>query len=70
MSLIEWLQISTAVLLIIFILLQQQGTTLGGAFGGESVIYRSRRGLEKFLFVGTIVLSLGFVILALLNVLY
>lgn len=70
MSLIEWLQISTAVLLIIFILLQQQGTTLGGAFGGESVVYRSRRGIEKFLFVGTIVLSLGFVILALLNVLY
>jgi len=68
MSLLNWLEIGVAVLLIIFILLQQQGTTLGGAFGGESVVYHSRRGIEKFLFIGTIILALAFVTLALINV--
>jgi len=43
------------------ILLQQRGTSLGGAFGGESSVYRSRRGVEKMLFISTIVLSILFV---------
>ncbi len=70
MSSLEIAEVVVAVLLVIFILLQQQGTTLGGAFGGESVVYHTRRGIEKFLFVGTIILGLAFVILALLNVIY
>jgi len=68
MSILDWLQIIVAVFLIVFILLQQQGTTLGGAFGGESVVYHSRRGIEKILFLGTIFLGLVFIILALINV--
>ncbi|MCD6194748.1 preprotein translocase subunit SecG [bacterium] len=70
MSDLEIAEVVVAVLLVIFVLLQQQGTTLGGAFGGESVVYHTRRGIEKFLFVGTIILGLAFVILALLNVIY
>jgi len=68
MSILDWLQIIVAVFLIVFILLQQQGTTLGGAFGGESVVYHSRRGIEKILFLGTIFLGSVFIILALINV--
>jgi protein translocase SecG subunit len=63
-------QIIIAVLLIASILLQHRGTGLGGAFGGEGNVYRSRRGAEKFLFYSTIVLGIVFVAMALVNVLY
>jgi protein translocase SecG subunit len=61
-------QIILAVILVASILFQHRGTSLGGAFGGESAVYRSRRGAEKFLFYFTIVTAIAFVILALVNV--
>lgn len=54
-------QIVLAVLLAIAILMQQRGTALGGAFGGDSAVYRTRRGVEKFLYIGTIILALTFI---------
>jgi len=63
------IQIVLAILLTISILLQHRGTSLGGAFGGEGNIYRSRRGAEKFLFYLTIILGALFVILAIVNIL-
>ena len=61
-------QIVLACLLMASILLQHRGTSLGGAFGGESAVYRSRRGTEKFLFYFTIVIAVLFVVMALINV--
>jgi preprotein translocase subunit SecG len=58
-----------AVALIAAILLQQRGTGLGGAFGGEVTAYRSRRGIERTLFRLTILLAILFVIFSLLNLL-
>ena len=58
-----------AVALIAAILLQQRGTGLGGAFGGEVTAYRSRRGIERTLFRLTILLAVLFVIFSLLNLL-
>jgi len=58
-----------AVALIAAILLQQRGTGLGGAFGGEVTAYRSRRGIERTLFRLTIALAILFVIFSLLNLL-
>ena len=63
------IQITSAILLIITVLLQQRGTTLGGAFGGESAVYSARRGPEKFLFILTIILAVIFLVAAILNVL-
>ncbi|PIP21558.1 MAG: preprotein translocase subunit SecG [Candidatus Nealsonbacteria bacterium CG23_combo_of_CG06-09_8_20_14_all_40_13] len=63
------LQIIISFLLMASILLQQRGTTLGGAFGAESAIFRSRRGPERILFISTIVFAVCFVILALLSLL-
>lgn len=61
-------QIVIAVLLIIFILLQQRGTALGSAFGGGSgVSYSARRGLQKKLYWATIILGILFIGLALLR---
>jgi protein translocase SecG subunit len=61
-------QIVISVLLVTVILLQQRGTTLGGAFGGESNVYSTRRGFEKVLYIATIVLAIVFVALAIVNV--
>jgi preprotein translocase subunit SecG len=47
--------------LITAILLQSRGAGLGATFGGESSVYRSRRGIEKKLFQFTIVLAVLFV---------
>ena len=58
-----------AVALIAAILLQQRGTGLGGAFGGEVTAYRSRRGIERTLFRLTILLAVLFVVFSLLNLL-
>ena len=55
----------TAVLLILVILLQSQGSGLGAAYGGSSNSYRSRRGAERGLFIFTILLA-GVMIVSLL----
>lgn len=64
------IQIIISIVLIIVILLQQRGTGLGAAFGGEGNIYRTKRGLEKSLHIFTIVLVVIFLGTALLNMLY
>lgn len=61
-------QIIFAILLMIAILLQQRGSGLGMAFGGQGNVYRSRRGIEKILFYATIVLAVLFCLTALLTV--
>jgi len=62
------IQIILSVLLITAILLQHRGTGLGGAFGGDSNMYRSKRGLEKFLFNATIVIAILFVGISITNI--
>jgi len=68
MKLIVILQIVSAILLIIVVLLQQRSASLGGAFGGEGSVQYSKRGVEKFLFIATIVLAVIFVAIAIINV--
>jgi len=64
---LAFFQLIVAVLLIIFILLQQRGTALGSAFGGEGGFYATRRGIQKKIFWATIVCGALFIVLALLN---
>lgn len=59
--------IAFSVLLSATILLQQRGTGLGGAFGGEGNVFRTKRGLEKGLFYATIAVGCLFVGTAILN---
>ena len=59
--------ILTCVGLIAAILLQSRGAGLGATFGGESSVYRSRRGVEKRLFQFTIALAALFVIVAMVS---
>jgi preprotein translocase subunit SecG len=58
-------QILVSIALIAAILLQARGTGLSGTFGGDSAVYRSRRGIEKRLWQFTIVLLVLFVLFSL-----
>ena len=64
------LQIIVAVFLIASVLLQQGGSALGSAFGQSGGFYSTRRGIQKKIFWGTIVLGVLFVVLALLNLIF
>lgn len=67
---IDIIQIVSAILLIAAILLQNRGAGLGSAFGGEGNVYRTKRGLEKSLFIATIIFSIIFLCTALFNVIF
>ena len=54
-------QIIVSIALIAAILLQARGTGLSGTFGGDSAVYRSRRGVERRLWQFTIILLVLFV---------
>jgi preprotein translocase subunit SecG len=60
--------IIVALTLIGVVLLQGQNSGLGSAFGGNSNIYRTRRGVEKTIFNMTVVLATIFLILSLITV--
>jgi preprotein translocase subunit SecG len=60
------IQIVLAIILITGILMQSKTSGLSGAFGGDdsSGSFQTRRGLEKMIFHGTLVVSVLFVILS------
>ena len=51
----------SGILMIICILLQQRGATLGAGFGTSGELYTTRRGLDKSLFDVTIMLAVFFI---------
>jgi preprotein translocase subunit SecG len=53
---------TSAILLMLLILLQQRGASLGAGFGGSGELNTERRGLEKSLFNATIVIAIIFVL--------
>lgn len=66
MNLLLIAQMIVSVLLLLVILIQANGTSLGRSFGG-SATYHTKRGAEKAIFTSTIVLAIIFVLLSLLN---
>ncbi len=62
------IQLVVAILLIVCILLQQRGSGLGSAFGGENSVYRTKRGAEKTIFISTIIFAALFLGLSFINV--
>lgn len=59
-----------SILLTGAILLQQRGSGLSASFGGDGSSYHTKRGLEKILFIATIVLSVLFIGGAFLRLLF
>ncbi|QQS60989.1 MAG: preprotein translocase subunit SecG [Candidatus Moraniibacteriota bacterium] len=69
MHTLEVLQVIVSLLLIVSILMQNRGSSLGGGFGGDSFSsYHTKRGFEKFLVRISIFLSFAFLALSLANV--
>lgn len=68
-AVLPYVQIALSVLLVVAILLQRTGASLGGAFGADnfSTGFHTRRGFEKTLFQMTIVLAVLFAVSALLH---
>ena len=66
---LPYVQIGLSVLLIVAILLQRTGASLGGAFGADNFSsgFHTRRGFEKTLFYATIVLGILFALSALVT---
>ena len=61
------IQIIVSILLVVCVALQQKGAALGSAFGGGGEFYASKRGVEKKLYIATIVLTAVFILLGILN---
>lgn len=68
-SLFNVFTVVSAVLMILTILLQNRGQSLGASFGGDSGFYRSKRGAEAVIFNATIVLGIIFVLSIILSIL-
>ncbi len=61
-SFLEVVTFISAILTILLILLQQRGATLGSGSGSSGELYTTRRGLEKSMFVATIVCAVIFLL--------
>lgn len=60
-------QIIIAVMLMVAILLQNRGSGLSGIFGGSGNVYLAKRGIERILFIATIVLACLFFVNSITN---
>lgn len=70
LNVLPYAQIVIAILLTATILLQQRGSSIGGAFGSDnfSATFHKRRGSELFLFRASVILSALFVASTILSI--
>lgn len=62
-SILPWLQVIFSVILVALVLLQQSDAGLGSAFGGGmSSDFHTKRGIEKKIFIGTIIVAILFIL--------
>jgi preprotein translocase subunit SecG len=61
-TILQIVMLGSAVLMIVSILLQQRGATLGAGFGSSGELYTTRRGVDKNLFEVTIVFAAIFIL--------
>ncbi len=63
------IQIILSIILIALVLIQNRGAGLAGSlFGGSGgVSYQTKRGLDKFIFIATIICAFLFLIFSILN---
>jgi preprotein translocase subunit SecG len=57
-NILPWIQVALSAILIGFVLIQQNEAGLGGNQGGSQI--RTKRGLEKALFIFTIIVAVLF----------
>lgn len=69
MNILTIAQIGVSILIVILVLLQERSSGTSGLFGGGDGggFYQARRGLERTIFIATVVLTVIFAALALVN---
>jgi preprotein translocase subunit SecG len=60
-------QIILSIFITVAILLQAQGSGLGSSWGGGGETYHTRRGLEKVIFIATIIAVGLFIVLSIVH---
>jgi protein translocase SecG subunit len=68
-SLFNIITVVSALLMVLSVLIQTRGQSLGASFGGDSGFYRSKRGAEAVIFNATIVFAVIFVLSVVLSIL-
>jgi preprotein translocase subunit SecG len=66
---LQTVTIGSSILMILSILLQQRGASLGAGFGSSGELYTTRRGLDKNLFEVSVVLAVIFILSILVGLL-
>lgn len=61
-TIFQIITVVTAVLMVLFILLQARGASLGAGFGSSGELFTTRRGTDKSLYEATIVVAVIFVL--------
>lgn len=61
-TILQIVNIGSAVLMIVSILLQQRGATLGAGFGSSGELYTTRRGIDKNLFEVSVIFAVIFIL--------
>lgn len=68
-SILQIVTVGSAFLMVVAILLQQRGASLGAGFGSSGELYTTRRGLDRNLYEATIILAVIFVLSILVGLL-
>lgn len=66
-SILQIVMVASAALMVLCILLQARGASLGAGFGSSGELFTTRRGIDKNLFETTIILAVVFVLSILVN---
>ena len=61
-TILQFVNVGSAVLMIVSILLQQRGASLGAGFGSSGELYTTRRGIDKNLFEVSIIFAVIFIL--------
>lgn len=61
-TVLQIITVGSGILLMVAILLQQRGATLGAGFGSSGELFTTRRGVDKSLFEASIVIAVVFVL--------
>lgn len=68
-TILQIVMVGSAVLMVLAILLQQRGASLGAGFGSSGELYTTRRGIDKNLFEFTVITAVIFVLSILVGLL-
>lgn len=66
-TILQIVTLATGILVIILILLQARGASLGAGFGSSGELFTTRRGIDKSLHEATIVMAILFVLSIVVN---